>query len=161
MSAKEKAAFLIFAATLLIAFAMWKMSGVMVRFDNGAKVKVEVASDLMEVTTGLMSRDKLGKDKGMLFSYGYDDYHSIWMKNMRFPIDIIWIDYDNRIVEVTRDAKPCLREPCAVYRPSKKVKYALEVNANFTEENNVIPGQTVVMYHSSLFRSLSMGELPS
>ncbi len=151
MSTKEKAAFLIFVATLLLAFAVWRTSGVMVGFDNGAKVKVEVVIDPLEVNTGLMFRDELGKDKGMLFSYGYDDYHSMWMKNMKFPIDIIWIDYDNRIVEVTRDAKPCLWEPCAVYRPPKKARYVLEVNTNFTEENNVIPGQKVDIYQSSFF----------
>jgi hypothetical protein len=151
MSIWEKAAVLLFALTLLTAIFLWRTSAILVRFENGAVVHVELAKEPMSITTGLMFRGELPRGRGMLFSYGYDDYHSIWMKNMRFPIDIIWIDSSSNIVSLARDVKPCIREPCPVYRPSKKARYVLEVNANFTLENRVAIGQKVVIHQPSLF----------
>ena len=151
MVKREKAAVFFFAFTLISALSLWITSGVMVRFENGAKVNVEVVKEPLEITTGLMFRDKLGTDKGMLFSYGYDDRHTIWMKNMKFPIDILWIDSNNRVVHVAENVEPCVKEPCPVYIPSADSRYVLEVNANFAEVNEIIPGQEVVIYQSSLF----------
>ncbi|MEE9593944.1 MAG: DUF192 domain-containing protein [Candidatus Hydrothermarchaeales archaeon] len=151
MVKREKVAVFFFALTLISALSLWITSGVMVRFENGAKVNVEVVKEPLEITTGLMFRDKLGKDKGMLFSYGYDDRHTIWMKNMKFSIDILWIDSTNRVVHVAGNVEPCVKEPCPVYIPSADSRYVLEVNANFAEENEIIPGHEVVIYQPSLF----------
>lgn len=151
LSKKEKIGLLFSVIVLLIAIAMWTTSDVQVRFENGAMVRAEVVTKPLDVITGLMFREKLGKGKGMLFSHAYDDYHSIWMKNMKFPIDILWIDSSYRILWIVRNAKPCTREPCEIFVPPAKARYVLEVNANFADENNISIGQNVVISQPALF----------
>lgn len=148
---RERIAFLLFAATLVSAFFIWRASGVQVRFENGRSIEVEVVSEPLEVATGLMFREKLDEGEGVLFSYGYDDYHSIWMKNMMFPIDIVWMDSTGLVLWVAQDIKPCTREPCEVYAPPERARYVLEVNANITRENNVTIGQRVSISQPSIF----------
>jgi len=151
MTAKEKVAIIFFVVTLITAFLLWMSSGIKVQFNNGNEVDVEVVKEPLEITTGLMFRDKLKTGKGMLFSYGRDEHHSIWMKNMNFPIDIIWIDSNNKIVHVTGNVQPCVKEPCPVFTPADKARYVLEVNANFAEQNGITAGQEVVIFQPSLF----------
>ncbi len=151
MSIKEKTGVLFLALTLIIAFLLWKSSGVIVSFEDGSEVRVEVVKEPLEITTGLMFREELEVNKGMLFSYGYDDRHSIWMKNMNFPIDIIWIDSNNKIVDIKKAVEPCNKEPCTVYRPIEKARYVLEVSADLAENNNIVPGQIVSIHQPSLF----------
>src|SRR5208283_1246685 len=61
-------------------------------------VSVEVVSKPEDMQRGLMYREGLQKDKGMIFVFAYDDNHSFWMKNMSFNLDMVWISSDGRIV---------------------------------------------------------------
>lgn len=145
---KERAALLLFLFSIAAAIFVKSSGGVYVRFPNGARVEVEVVSDPMEISTGLMFRKNMGKNEGMLFSYSYDDYYTIWMKNMNFPIDIIWLGPDLKVVDIKRSAEPCRQEPCEVYQPAKPARYVLEVRADFTLENEVVIGDEVVIEES-------------
>ena len=58
---------------------------------------------------GLMFRPSLPEDRGMLFVFGELDFHGIWMKNCRFPIDIVWLDEERRVVHVGRRCPPAGR----------------------------------------------------
>ncbi len=147
MSTKEKLAVVFFIFTLIIAIAlrMRSTSDLQVSFENGAKVRVEFVNEPPDLATGLMFRGELGKERGMLFIYAYDDYQRIWMKNMKFPIDIIWIDSDYRIKWVVKDAKPCTVEPCEVYSSPERARFVLEVNSGFAKANNITPGQKVTI----------------
>lgn len=110
--------------------------------DNGEKlitIKVEIADDNQERDDGLMFREALGKNSGMLFVFEDEDYRSFWMKNTLIPLDILFINDDLEIVDI-KNAVPCKEDPCALYKSSAPARYALEINSNFTIENGVNTG---------------------
>jgi len=109
---------------------------------------VEIASTPEEKARGLMYRDSLEDGKGILFLFDSESRHGFWMKNMKFPIDMIWVNSDREIVYIERSVPPCREEPCTVYRPSGKAKYVLETRANFTGDNGIGVGTGVRIYTS-------------
>lgn len=113
-------------------------------FENDKCVEVEIAKTSKERTRGLMFRDNLPEGKGMLFVFSSEGYKSIWMKNVRFPIDVIWIGKDDKIVHIESAVPPCKTEKCPTYPPSEKAFYILEVNANYTLENNIEVGMNML-----------------
>jgi hypothetical protein len=96
---------------------------------------VELADSIGKKTKGLMFRESLGKDAGLLMTFEQERRHEIWMFGMRFPIDIIFIDREKRIVDVKRDAKPMGRNPFTwkIYRPGKKCCYVLETRSGLAD----------------------------
>lgn len=103
---------------------------------GNATIKAEIADTSLKQIKGLMFKKDLPEDQGMLFVFNQDGFHGIWMMNMSFPIDIIWVDSQKKVVDVVKDAQPC-RLICSTYRPKEKARYVLEVNANFTEKHGV------------------------
>jgi len=99
-------------------------------------IKAEIADTHLKRIIGLMTRKYLPENQGTLFVFDQDGFHTIWMMNMSFPIDIIWIDNEKNVVDVVKNAQPC-KLNCPIYRPKQKAKYILEVNANFTEEYKI------------------------
>jgi uncharacterized protein len=78
---------------------------------------------------GLMYRRSLAQDRALLFLFERPDFHGIWMKNCRFPIDIVWLDAEHKVVHVEKAAPPCKQDPCPVYQPLKRASYVVEMNA--------------------------------
>jgi len=99
-------------------------------------IKAEIANTTLKRIRGLMFRKNLPEDQGMLFVFNQDGFHGIWMMNMSFPIDIVWVNEEKKVVDVVRDVQPC-KLLCPSYRPKEKARYVLEVNANFTEKHGV------------------------
>lgn len=89
---------------------------------------VELAKSQQEKSRGLMGREYLAKSRGMLFIYEREEEYSFWMKNTLIPLDIVWIDKDQKIVYIYKNAQPC-KEECESIKPEKKSMYILEVNA--------------------------------
>ncbi|MFQ5800599.1 MAG: DUF192 domain-containing protein [Candidatus Hydrothermarchaeales archaeon] len=114
-----------------------------VSFDNGVVVQVEVAQTPAQLETGLMYREGLKDYSGMLFIFESEARHRFWMKNMNFPIDIIWMDSNLDIVDITREAAPCSKEPCQIYSPAVSARYMLEVPAGFSQENGIKIGERI------------------
>jgi hypothetical protein len=109
---------------------------------GNATVKVELANTTLKRIKGLMFRKSLPENEGMLFIFNDDDYYSFWMMNVSFPIDMIWINSDYKVVHIERDAQPC-KILCKSYWPQEKARYVLEVNANFTEVHGIKIGSLV------------------
>ena len=65
----------------------------------------------------------------MLFVFDELGFQSIWMKNCRFPIDILWLDEHLRVVHRVEAVPPCKAEPCPVYRPLQQALYVVELSA--------------------------------
>lgn len=105
-------------------------------------VKVEIADNQEKRTQGLMFREKLGKNEGMLFVFDKENYLNFWMKNMKIPLDIIWLDRNKKIIDIHKNVLPC-RDSCPDLTPSQKAQYVLEVNSGFTDKNNISIGQAV------------------
>jgi uncharacterized membrane protein (UPF0127 family) len=89
---------------------------------------------------GLMFRPSLASDRGMLFVFERPDFHGIWMKNCKFPIDIVWLDEARRVVDVAVAAPPCKAEPCAVYQPMGRASYVVEMGAGQAAREKVTRG---------------------
>ena len=94
--------------------------------------EIELALSSQERARGLMYREHLDNDKGMLFVYKEEGLYNFWMKNTIIPLDMMWISPDKEVVFIARDVKPCKDEPCPVIYPGSKAMYVLELNANST-----------------------------
>jgi len=112
---------------------------------NKTCIPVELAVTNSERERGLMYRDFLADDAGMLFIFNGKGTYPFWMKNMKFPIDIIWIN-DDAIVHIERDVPPCASEQCLSYWPEEEANYVLEVPANFTLKTGLEVGSKVEFY---------------
>lgn len=104
---------------------------------------VEEARSSEEKRLGLMYRDSLCEDCGMLFIYETDVNGSFWMKNCKIPLDIIFISENKRILDIRENFQPCSADPCSTYRPSSSYRYVLEVNAGWAERHNLKSGDNV------------------
>jgi len=98
-------------------------------------LKVEIVSTDEGKRQGLSGRISLASDQGMLFVFDRPQVHSFWMKDMHFPIDMIWLDENYRVVDVTHDAQPSSYP--ATFSPKIPAQYVLEVNAGLAESFNV------------------------
>lgn len=103
---------------------------------------VELATTSEEQERGLMERENLPADSGMLFVYQSEGDYPFWMKNTKIPLDMIWIDKDFKVVFIVT-AEPCLSDPCPVYDPQKQAKYVLELNAGTAQNINLKEGDEV------------------
>jgi uncharacterized membrane protein (UPF0127 family) len=111
-----------------------------VRIGHRVTVRVEVARTEAEKVRGLSDRDRLAPDRGMLFVYGAPVRPLIWMRGMRFPLDILWIR-DGRVVDLVRGAKaPAPGEAPQEFAPSDDAQYVLEVPAGFAERHGIAVG---------------------
>jgi uncharacterized membrane protein (UPF0127 family) len=107
----------------------------------GRDIKVELAQTREIQEKGLSGREGLALNTGMLFVFEKPGKYYFWMKDMKFPIDMIWIDEQMKVIFIKKDAKPIL--PLQNFGPDANSKYVLEVNANFSEENNLQIGDEV------------------
>ncbi len=107
-----------------------------------ACIKAEIAETLSERTRGLMFREALAEDEGMLFVFQKEESRSFWMKNMHISLDIIWIDREFRIVHIEQ-AAPCASETCTLYKPNEPAQYVVEVKAGFVDKNNIHIGDMI------------------
>lgn len=103
-------------------------------------VTVEVVSSPRAVERGLMYRQHLPIDEGMLFLMGEEDVQSFWMRNTLIPLDIIFIDKHFKIVGISENAEPRTETSRTVGKPSS---YVLEVNGGWSAQNGIGTGTTV------------------
>ncbi len=112
---------------------------------GGAELHLEVALSPEERAIGLMYRESLGEKNGMLFVFEEKGNHAIWMKNVRFPLDLLWLDDEMRVVYVYPDASPCRSDPCPIYIPPEDARYVLELPANFTLRHGIGIGDRLTL----------------
>ena len=99
-----------------------------VRLPSGKQITAEVADTPSKRMLGLMFRDQLPGGHGMLFFFDKQDYHGIWMKNCRIPLDILWLDKNRKVIHMEENAPPCEGDSCRTYYPLQKALYVLELN---------------------------------
>ncbi len=120
---------------------------------NKAEVKIndqiiiaEVAHDEDSRAQGLSGRKSLNINEGMLFIFEEPGVYSFWMKDMNFPIDILWIDSDNQIVQVDANVLPepgVADEYLAQYKPPIPVERVLELRGGRARLLNAEPGDLI------------------
>jgi len=109
---------------------------------NEEIIIVELARTDNEIQQGLMFRDNLCDNCGMLFIFNEENKHKFWMKDTKIPLDMIFINSNLEVVDLLY-AIPCVEDPCKYYVPSKNSLYVLETNGN--EFDNSIIGQKIEM----------------
>ena len=102
---------------------------------------VDVVSTPDERERGLMFRDGMPPGHGMFFIFDQSGEYAFWMKNMAFPIDMLWLDEGKTIVHAEQNVPPCKTDPCSVYSPGAQARYVLEIPAGDSRRLNFINGQ--------------------
>lgn len=110
---------------------------------KNSRIIAEVANDDCKRILGLSGRKTLEPGKAMIFEYENDGIREIWMKNMNFPIDIIWINSSFEIVGIENnvDSSTYPQKFGGEYR----AKYVIELPVNFINNNNISRGDTVLL----------------
>jgi hypothetical protein len=118
---------------------------------NGVHLVADVASTGEQRSKGLAVKDTLAENESMLFYFPKANEYSFWMKDMKFPIDIIWLDTNRTVFHIEHSLEPCGPDECPQYRPIGKAQYVLETVAGFSQKYNVTEN-TVVEFDPSQVR---------
>lgn len=108
---------------------------------NSTKIKAEVAQDPAEQAKGLSGRPCIENNQAMLFVFERPDQYKFWMKDMKFPIDIVWIDANRVVVGLNIDVSPSTYPD--YFTSEKPSQYVLELQANRSKELGVTLGTPV------------------
>ena len=105
------------------------------------KYVLEIVDEADKRQRGLSGRSSLPEGRGMLFIFPAIGNHGIWMKEMNFPIDIIWLDTDARVVGLTKEVQPDSYPD--VFYADKDSLYVIEINAGEISKNNIKIGDAI------------------
>jgi len=114
-----------------------------VKFPDGAVYKAEAVSKPFDMSRGLMFRDSLAADRGMLFVNGEPGKYPIRTYNNRIPLDAIWLDQNKLIIEIVPNIAPCKAasaNECPRYGGTFRSLFLLEFNAGTAEKHKLKPG---------------------
>ncbi|MEN9259047.1 MAG: DUF192 domain-containing protein [Gloeomargarita sp. SRBZ-1_bins_9] len=111
---------------------------------NGQRVWLEVAWTPEQQALGLMYRERIEPDRGMLFPFYPPRPVQFWMKNMRTPIDMVFL-HENRVVAIYAQVPPCPRDPCPTYGPPGPVDGVIELAPGRARELGLKVGDTLTV----------------
>lgn len=135
---------LAFAAAFLLQAAFAQLDVTPLSVNSGGdthEFTVEIADTPEAIQQGLMFRESLAPDAGMLFDFGMTRQAGMWMKNTLIPLDMLFILEDGRVVAIARNAQPgSLRS----INPGVPVRAVLELAGGRAAELSIQPGDTVV-----------------
>lgn len=117
-------------------------NGPVVRIGN-VPIRVEVANTDALRANGLGGRDSLGATNGMLFIFDKSDYHQIWMKDMHIVIDVIWIDANFKVVDITKGLRPDTYPK--TFEPVSPARFVIETNNHYAESFGIKMGDMVTL----------------
>ena len=117
---------------------------------KSVKVNVELANTEEERRLGLSFRQYLGDYNGMLFVFDSDVSSPFWMKDMKIPLDIIFVDSNYFIIDIKEAQAPCTSTYCPNIYSSAPFRYVLEVNSGFVEKNGITKDGSFVLHIADL-----------
>ena len=142
--------FLLFVCLLMLGCGggsarMEEFNTMPVRLPDGATIRAEVMINPQDQARGLMFRESLAPDRGMLFINADENQRPFWMYQVNFPIDIIWLDRNKRVVEVVASAPPCKTKAseCPNYGGKARSQYVLELAAGQAAKHNIQVGSAI------------------
>lgn len=106
-----------------------------------ASFKAEIADEPQEISLGLMYRQELEQDHGMLFIFENEVMSSFWMKNTLIALDMIFISQDKKVISIVHEAEPQTTSPRLASAP---FKYVLEINGGLANKFGILPGDSVL-----------------
>jgi uncharacterized protein len=105
---------------------------------NGINVTMAIASTDEQRIRGLSGIEKMNENEGMLFLFDKPSKQGFWMNKMNFPIDIIWLDSNNKVVHIEKQLEPCkLFLACPVYNPEVDSQYVIELRSGFADDHSI------------------------
>jgi uncharacterized membrane protein (UPF0127 family) len=137
------AGLLVLALTTMVR-GQWASPRGEVVFPDRAAVIVEIADTPELRERGLMFRERLAPNEGMVFIFEETGFHPFWMKNTLIPLDMIWVDEHRRIVSIAHSVPPCQADPCPNYSPRTDARYVVEVVSGFARQHNLKEGDQLV-----------------
>jgi uncharacterized membrane protein (UPF0127 family) len=102
---------------------------------NDVTINVGIADTDEKRVQGLSGREKLSENEGLLFVFEKEGYYGFWMKDMNFPIDIIWLDKDKKVIKIESSISP--ETYPKVFSPSSLSLYVLETNSGFAQKSKI------------------------
>jgi uncharacterized membrane protein (UPF0127 family) len=125
------------------AIATGEPAVIPLRLPSGKVLQTELMVEPGDRAMGLMFRPSLPHDRSLLFVFDSLDFHGIWMKNCRFPIDIVWLDEKRKVVHVAENVPQCKQDPCPSYAPLRRAAYVVEMNAGQARKEKVAVDSTL------------------
>ena len=113
------------------------------KVNESKTLRLEISDNFHKRKIGLMNRQFLEKNKGMIFIYDNLEPVNIWMYKTFIPLDIIFLK-KNKITKITPNAKPCLDLPCKLYPSSEPVDMIIEINAGQAKILNLKVGDDLI-----------------
>lgn len=111
---------------------------------NGFTVNLDIALTDKQKHDGLSIKSSMKENEGMLFIFDEPTRQSFWMKGMKFPIDIIWLDENLSIVYIEKSLNPCKTWiSCPSYKPNSEALYVLETISGFSEVHDLKIGKKI------------------
>jgi uncharacterized membrane protein (UPF0127 family) len=112
---------------------------------GGQEIRAETAVDTRDVMRGLMFRESLPANRALLYVHAKPGHYGYWMYQTYFPLDMIWMDSNHRIVEIVENAPPCktAASQCPHYGGREVASYGLELNAGLVRKYGIQVGQTI------------------
>jgi uncharacterized membrane protein (UPF0127 family) len=137
--------FRVAALSLVVAIQACAAKGPSVEL-KGQSYSIEVAEDNASREHGLMDRDSMPTDHGMLFVFQDDLPRAFWMKNCKFPQDMLFFDADRKLVSVQHDVPACTVDPCPAFSSGAPARYVLELNAGQAKKLGLISGDELTIH---------------
>ncbi len=128
--------FIVLTFGIRSTLAAQRLPAITVFVNPTIKIEAELAYTDANRSRGLMFRENMPADAGMLFVFPELDVHSFWMKNTLIPLDILWLNERKEVVYLVT-AQPCKKDPCDSIVPLQKSRYVLEVNAGFAKKHKI------------------------
>jgi hypothetical protein len=114
-------------------------------FPDNTKVTVEIADTEEKRARGLMFRERMAPNEGMIFLFEEPGTYPFWMKNTLIPLDMIWLDRSARIVWIAESVPPCKADPCPSYDHKGEALYVVEVVSGFSKAHKLNVGDRLTL----------------
>ena len=140
-------AFVVLTACGPGATKMEDMNTTLVTLPDGTKIVAETMVREIDVTRGMMFRDALPAGRGMILIFSGAGRHAAFTYNCRVPLDIVWMDAEQRVVELAENSPPCKEKSakaCPTYGGKTISRYALELNAGLAVAYKLKVGDKLV-----------------
>lgn len=99
---------------------------------------VKIAESKEARLAGLSTIKKIESNQGLLLKFSTDNYWSIWMRGVNYPIDVLWLDKDMKVVYMVENMRP--ESYPRSYKPTKASRYVLELHDGYIKENSIKKG---------------------
>jgi len=122
----------------------WKIKNIQIGSKN---YEIYITESRENQTTGLAAFEEIKENQGMIFEFPEEDYHAFWMKNMKFDIDMIFLDQNNQVIQIFENVQKSSYKSDTdfqTYMPKLKSKFVIEIKSGETKKNGLRTGDVII-----------------